>query len=56
MSTTSAHSTGEKRITMTCDIESRQATPERRAVHHRACIRPTTCSCPAHEHDAQADR
>lgn len=40
-----------KRITMPCDIESRQPKPERQAAWHADCPRPTSCPCPAHQRD-----
>ena len=44
------------RITMPCDIEARLKRPERRAAWHRDCPEPRTCPCPAHGHDAEAQR
>lgn len=38
-------------LTHPCDIESRRATPERRAAWHRDCPEPGFCSCPAHQDD-----
>jgi len=39
------------KISMTCDIESRRATPERQAAWHEDCVIPAECECPAHAND-----
>jgi hypothetical protein len=39
------------KLSMCCWLESRRATPERRAAWHKDCVIPATCSCPAHRAD-----
>jgi hypothetical protein len=47
-----APTTGSRdRLSMSCDIESRMPSPERRAAHHRDCVRPDRCPCAAHDRD-----
>jgi len=40
------------KLTMSCDIESRRSSPDRRAAWHVTCWDPTDCRCPGHKGEA----